>query len=52
MQSPTITHSVYARREGVHGREFVGTADVPAKIGDVLEISSADGRTARMRWAR
>ncbi len=48
MRPSTIILEVYARRGGVHGREFVGTAEVPASIGDVLEITSADGSIDRV----
>ncbi len=48
MQPSTITLDVYARRGGVHGRELIGTADVPAGIGEVLEIASADGGMERI----
>ncbi len=48
MQPSTMTLDVYARRGGVHGREFIGTADVPAEIGEILEIASADGGMDRI----
>lgn len=47
MSASTIILAVYARRGGVHGREFVGTAEASPEVGEVLEMISADGRTDR-----